>query len=302
MTMKAKCENFTLSPKPLSRADARSAQPARGGVLPRPKEADMTVSLMLVKIAVTVLTVVGLSLVAEHVSPRVAGVLSGYPLGAAIALFFIGWELGPDFAAASADYTVLGLIGSLCFVYTYYRTAAAAARHPVAISSLAASASYFAAIGLLNAVRPPKPVAVVLTVAVTLLFVFVFRRVKNSRIDRPIRLTLRVLLLRAVLASVIILGITAAARAVGPRWAGLFSAFPTTLFPLMLIVHSSYGRPHVFTIIKNFPRGLGSLILYALAVSACYPRFGIAAGTALALTAATAYLLAYSALAIRFEK
>ena len=33
--------------------------------------------------------------VAERVSPRVAGLLSGYPLGAAIALFFMGLEIGP---------------------------------------------------------------------------------------------------------------------------------------------------------------------------------------------------------------
>ena len=51
-------------------------------------------SLLLAKIATAIIAVVGLSLVAERVSPRVAGILSGYPLGTAIALFFIGIELG----------------------------------------------------------------------------------------------------------------------------------------------------------------------------------------------------------------
>lgn len=59
-------------------------------------------SLLLAKIATAIIAVVGLSLVAERVSPRVAGILSGYPLGTAIALFFIGIELGEPFAAASA--------------------------------------------------------------------------------------------------------------------------------------------------------------------------------------------------------
>ncbi len=44
-------------------------------------------SLLLAKIATAIIAVVGLSLVAERVSPRVAGILSGYPLGTAIALF-----------------------------------------------------------------------------------------------------------------------------------------------------------------------------------------------------------------------
>ena len=45
---------------------------------------------LITKIAVTIGLVLALSLVAERVSPRAAGLLSGYPLGAAIALFLIG--------------------------------------------------------------------------------------------------------------------------------------------------------------------------------------------------------------------
>jgi hypothetical protein len=110
------------------------------------------------------------------------------------------------------------------------------------------------------------------------------------------------LVLRAALATVIILMITGAAKWVGPRWAGLFSAFPTTLFPLILIVHISYGRPAVNTIIKNFPRGLGSLILYALGVSFVYPRFGVLPGTIVAFTLATAYLVVYGAVVAKTGK
>jgi hypothetical protein len=262
----------------------------------------MSLSVVLVKILVTVLIVVGLSVVAEHVSPRVAGLLSGYPLGAAIALFFIGWELGPDFAADSAVYTLAGLVGSLCFVYMYFRTAAYVARCPIVLSSMTATTGYFAVIGLLETVHLPKSIAVLLSVTATGVFIFLFRGIPNSRIERAIRLTPGVLLLRALLAAGIILAITGAAGAVGPRWAGLFSAFPTTLFPLIIIVHATYGREHVFTVIKNFPRGLGSLILYALSVSLVYPRYGVIAGSLLALAAATIYLMIYSALVARFEK
>jgi hypothetical protein len=262
----------------------------------------MSLSLVVVKIVVTVLIVVGLSMVAEHVSPRVAGLLAGYPLGAAIALFFIGWELGPGFAAASAVYTLAGLTGSLCFVYGYYRAAAHTARRAIVSSSLVALAAYFAVIGLLQAVRLPHAAAVLLAVAANGVFILLFRGVRNSRIERAIRLTYGVLLLRALLAAGIILVITGAAGAVGTRWAGLFSAFPTTLFPLMIIVHATYGKAHVFTVIKNFPRGLGALILYALSVAVIYPRWGVAAGTLLALAVATAYLAIFSILAARFEK
>ena len=57
-----------------------------------------------------------LSLVAERVSTSVAGVLSGYPLGAAI-VFFYGLEVSPELAAKSAIYAMPGLIGTQSFVY-----------------------------------------------------------------------------------------------------------------------------------------------------------------------------------------
>ncbi len=258
--------------------------------------------VVLVKMGVTVCVVVGLSVVAEHVSPRVAGVLSGYPLGAAIALFFIGWEVGPDFAAASAVYTLAGLVGTLCFVYVYYQTAVRVHRYAILWSSITASAGYFAAIGLLNAFPLSVWTAFLLPVGAAGIFIFLFRRIQNSRIHKPIRLSFGVLFLRAVLSAVIILGITGAARAVGARWAGLFSAFPTTLFPLLIIVHATYGRQHVYTIIKNFPKGLGSLMLYTLGVSIFFPRCGVVMGSVLALVTATVYLVLYALMVMRFEK
>ena len=44
-------------------------------------------SLLLAKIVVSVCLVLGLSWVAEKVNPRIAGILSGMPLGAVLVLF-----------------------------------------------------------------------------------------------------------------------------------------------------------------------------------------------------------------------
>lgn len=50
------------------------------------------------------------------------------------------------------------------------------------------------------------------------------------------------------------------------------------------------------TILKNVPRGLGSLLVYVLVVAAAYPPLGVAKGTLLAYAAATAYLVAIEGL------
>jgi hypothetical protein len=251
--------------------------------------------LIPVKILVTIGMVLGLSLVAERVSPRVAGVLSGYPTGAAIALFFIGVEIGPQFAAESAVFTLAGLTASQVFVYAYYAVSARCSGRAVAPATAAALAAYFAASWALQGLPFTLASAMLLPAAAIVLFSFLFRNIRNVAITRSVRFTPTVLLLRACMAAGIILAITAAARVVGPAWAGLFSAFPTMLLPLMLIVHLTYDKAHVHTIIKNFPLGLGSLITYGCAVALGYPRLGTGWGTAAAFAAATAYLLVYGA-------
>lgn len=252
------------------------------------------------KIVVTIGVVLTLSLVAERVSPRVAGILSGYPLGAAIALFFIGLEISPEFAARSAVYTLAGLAACQVFVYCYWAASARFSRHSILAASAAAMSGYFAAAWLLHLIPFSRTTAALMAVPSILLFVFLFRGIPNKVIVRSVRFTLAVLLLRASLAAAIIVAITAAAQAVGPAWAGLFSAFPTALFPLMLIVHITYDKAHVHTIIKNFPPGLGSLIAYGVSVSYLYPAWGVGWGTLMAFGISTLYLLVYGAVIARW--
>jgi len=254
------------------------------------------------KVIVTVGMVLALSMVAERVSPRVAGLLSGYPLGAAIALFFMGLEIGPDFAAESAVYTLVGLVATQVFVYGYYRASAALQRHVIPAATLTALGGYFAAAWLLHFIPFSHAAAVLVPVASIFLFTRLFRKVPDVAITRSVRFTFVLLLLRAGLAALIILAVTGAARAVGPAWAGLFAAFPTVLFPLILIVHITYDKAHVHTIIKNFPLGLGALIAYALAVSLLYPPLGVYGGTLAAFAAASLYLLTYGAAVGRLRR
>ena len=46
--------------------------------------------MLMLKIVITLLVVISLSLVAERLSARWAGLLAGYPLGIAIVLYFPG--------------------------------------------------------------------------------------------------------------------------------------------------------------------------------------------------------------------
>ena len=253
----------------------------------------------MIKLFVSVALVLTLSLVAEYVSPRAAGLLAGYPAGAAITLFFIGMDISPEFASDSAVYTMMGLVATQTFVFCYFKSTLYFKKFIIATASLVAIIGYAGVIWLLHYIHLNKFLAALIPVASIFVFIYLFRKIENATIQRRVQLTPRILLLRAFLAGFIILIIIGTAKSVGSRWAGLFSAFPSTLFPLILIVHLSYDRAHVHTIIKNFPMGLGSLITYSLCVSIVYPVSGIYLGTLISLVAASVYLIVYQLVAVR---
>lgn len=256
---------------------------------------NMNEVLVISKLIVTVIAVVSLSIIAERISPKAAGILSGYPLGSAISLFFFGIEIGPQFASESATYTMVGLIGTQVFVYFYYKASCYFMKHPILMTSIIALCCYFIAAFLLHFIQTTKIEAILLTILSICLFMYLFKGIPITRINNQIKLRPQVILFRGGMAAISILIITGIAKSIGSVWAGLLSAFPVTVFPLLLIVHMTYDKHHVHTIIKYFPIGLGSIISYATAVSYAYPAFGVYMGTIVSFIAATIYLFIYQA-------
>ena len=256
-----------------------------------------------VKITVSVGIVVGLSLIAELASPRIAGIASGYPLGAAISLYFISLENGTAFAADSALFTAAGLSATVSFVWGYLwgiRLAGSTNRIAVISTSVLLGLAFYGSTvwGLSN--LPINWIsAPMIAIPVLVLSSLLFSKIPDAAIQRKVHLNAGTTFIRAGFAASVILAITAVARMIGPRWAGLFSACPITMLPLLLIVHASYAPEHVKTIVKNVPRGLGSLLVYTLVIAASYPLAGTAWGTFLGYIAATAYLFIASLVGVR---
>ncbi|MFQ6372822.1 hypothetical protein [Shewanella sp. YIC-542] len=255
-------------------------------------------SLLLAKIITAILAVLGLSLVAERVSPKVAGVLSGYPLGTAIALFFMGIELGTTFAAASATAALSGFIASLLLVWGYSWGMRLSGQKPRVMVALLGSSLGLLAFGISGYLLSLLQLGLAGgSVALLLALCFmghILAKMPDATVVRPVRLSPLVLLLRAGGAALLVLAITAAAKWLPPAAAGILAAFPITLYPFLLIIHLAYGPAQAQTIIKHYPRGLGALMCYAISVSWLYPVVGIAGGTVLAFGVATLYLLGLS--------
>ena len=253
----------------------------------------MIAELLLLKLLVAVGVVVGLSVITERISPRIAGIVAGLPTGTAITLFFIGLDNGTAFASQTALYNMVGLIAMQAMLYVYYRSSLAFKRHGLILSALLSAAGYFASIFVLKLLALPLWAAVLLPLASIPVFIYLLKRIPDSKIEKKSKLGAGELLTRALIAALIILAVIESASLVGPAWAGLFTAFPTTVFPLILIIHYTYDAKHVHTIIKHFPSGLASLLAYSLTISLAFPLIGIYWGTAAAFASA---LVVYAAI------
>lgn len=252
--------------------------------------------LIAIKIIVTSGMVLGLSWLSERIGPKAAGVFAGFPLGIAVSLFFIGVEQGPQFAAVASTSTIGGLAAALVFCFAYWQFSSRLKVWSVVLTAVFSLVIFLLAAGLVGELPQNRWVLTALTVLMAFVAGLVFRKIRNVEANesKKVVITPLILLARAGVASALVLAITGLADAIGEQWSGLISGFPITLFPVLLIVHATYSEREVHGIIKNFPFGIGSLIIFALTGSLVFASLGIYWGTALAVLLAAIYLAGVS--------
>lgn len=248
------------------------------------------------KLLVSVGVVLGLSMVAERVSTRVAGLLAGYPLGTAIALFFIGLEISPGFAADSAVHTLAGFSATLALGGGYLLCGRRNGMAGVIAGTAGGMVAWLAVGSVLAAIDFNRLGGTLTTLAAIVLFTWLYRRVPDTRTGARGGFSWPALIVRAALAAAIIFLITGLAHVLPTAWAGLLAAFPVTMYPFLVILHLTHGAAPVATVIKHYPAGLGSLLCYALCVSLTYPTLGLALGTLAGFAVATLWLLMWTRL------
>ncbi|MFG6177500.1 hypothetical protein ACGTN6_09675 [Halomonas sp. THAF12] len=255
---------------------------------------DVPLAWQLAKLLVSIGVVLGLSVIAERLSTRMAGLLSGYPLGTAIALFFIGLEISPAFAAEGAVHTLAGFSATLALGGGYMLGGRRDGLPGVLMGTLTGLAAWLAAAWLLTLVDFDRLTGTLTTVVAIAVFLWLYRRLPDATVQPKGGFSWGALALRAGLAAGIIFLITGLAHVLPSAWAGVMAAFPVTMYPFLVILHLTHGAGPVTTVIKHYPAGLGSLLCYALCVSLTYDSLGLVAGTLIGFAAATAWLLAWT--------
>lgn len=247
-------------------------------------------TLLLGKIFVSVFVVLGLSWIAEHVNPRIAGILSGMPLGAVLILFFVGIELGPQFAAESALYAIPSLVSTISFAIGYYWGSLSKSRYSPLISTLTGVVSYFIVASILSLIEFNLITGAGLSLITLGAVGYYFHSHETNKIEKKIRMTLPRILFRSAMAASFVVAITTLADAIGSQWSGLLIGFPMMFLPFLLIIHITYSGDQVRTIIRSFPLGLVSLIGFLMVASETIPILGVNMSILISLCAAFTYL------------
>ncbi|MEU5697046.1 hypothetical protein [Actinosynnema sp. NPDC020468] len=197
--------------------------------------------ILLLKLLLAPSLVVASTLAGRRWGPEVAGILVGLPIVAGPILFITYRLHGAEFAAGAAASSLFGLVSLAVFVVVFSRVAAWRGWFA---TSVVGWGVVLAVDFALSGVRVTTAVAVGCTLVATAVALVAMPRVPTtsdvvavaSRWDLPGR---------AVVTGVLVLVVTTASSALGPRWTGLVAPLPIATGVVAAFALARHG--HVVT-------------------------------------------------------
>ena len=243
------------------------------------------------KLTVTPLLILAASLASRRWGESIGGWFVGLPLTSGPVCFFLALDQGPEFAAAAGLGCLAGAAAEAGFCIGYGRVAPRAdwpAALAVASTAFVAGAAALAALAL-----PLWPLAILVCAALSLALWLLPRLGSGGR--EPPRLPPWDIPARMIVATSLVLGLTALAPYAGPRLSGLLATYP--VFAAVLAVFSQHGRgaPAAIQVLRGLLTKLFAFVGFFAALALTLPKLGIAAGFA----AATLVALAIQAASLR---
>ena len=247
--------------------------------------------LLVLKLVLTPLLIGGATLAARRWGPAIGGLLIALPLTSGPILFFMAIDQGPAFTQAAAAGTTIGLAAIAGYCIAYARVD----RRLGPVGSLVVASLAYVVVGAVLHVIIGAPLWVVgaMTVASIALAtrVIPFSGVAHGPIAHPAW----DLPARMVVATALVVSITALAPLLGPGWSGIVATFPVYLSVMAVFTHRHAGPVAADDVLRGILAGLyGTVAFYAVvAVGLGF------AGVLVTFAAAVAVALAFEAVALR---
>ena len=222
----------------------------------------------------------------ERLGPRVGGLVAAVPQLAVVSLLFFAIEQGLGFAAESAFWSIPGMCATLTVLLGYLVEALSsiepvdAVRRQSMMPSAAVDISW-------SLRRLAIPVAAGACFGTT----WMLRRLPDTAPLQRVAASPWLYAIRAGTSVVTVLTVTGLAHLLGPKWSGLMVGYPVNSLPVMVILHSHYGRDVIRSFIKIFPAGIFGVCLFNLVAWLSLERLGLSLTIGLGYVVDIAYLV-----------
>jgi hypothetical protein len=248
------------------------------------------VPVLALKLLLTPLLIGGATLVARRWGPRVGGLIVALPLTSGPVLVFLALDQGPAFASTAALGSLAGLAAIAAFCAAY---AVVARRRGPALCLLAATAAFIAAAVVVQPFLDLPTWAVLGGVLVAI--AVAPRLIPASGVDHAvIPYPWWDIPARMVVATFLVLAITAIAPLLGPHWSGVVATFPVYLSVLTVFIHRHAGPTAGDDVLRGLLVGLYGTSAYFVVMNVGLEPLGVG----LAFASAVAITLAIEAVAL----
>ena len=248
---------------------------------------------LLLKLVLTPLLIGGATLVARRWGPLVGGWVIALPLTSGPVLFFLAVDHGASFASAASVGSLAGLaaIAAFCVGYAFAvgrlgRSARDARGWSRPALSVAVASLSFAAAAVV--LQPVVAVSIWPVLLVTIGAVTVAARLvpRSGRPHAPIAHPAWDLPVRMVVATALVVVLTAVAPVLGPGWSGLVATFPVYLAVMAAFAHRHAGALAANDVLRGILAGLYGTAAFYVVLHAGLAALGLAAAFAAAVATA----------------
>lgn len=230
------------------------------------------------------------TLLAERLGSRTGALVANLPSNILVALVFVAATHGVGFVGTAVAAVPVGMAVDSLFLLVF----AAALRWGLAAAVAASLATWSLAAWGASRWAPDALAGTVLYVFLTVACALAVARLlaPAAHAGVPRRFTPGQLAVRALFAGTVVGATVALADVVPPYWVGLLATFPAVLLSTLVILTVARGPAFAQSAAQVLIVSSSNILVYALGVRLAYPRLGIAAGTAVALALAAAYVAA----------
>lgn len=190
--------------------------------------------LLIIKSISVVVLVLSLSLIAEKLSPKISGILSGLPVGSSITLLFFAIENGVDYVTNVALYNIHGLFAALAFCIGYYFSTFYKGKLEITISILISFVSYLFIAYIISFIPPHIVLTPLIVIVLMLISSVYFAKKENHAIEKKGKISLSDLLFRSMLTIGIFLIVSSLPKYVDPNLAGIFFCISYNTFTIII--------------------------------------------------------------------